>query len=121
MYEDEYARIWIENDILFLAYKDGIDLTQIVAQEVVNNRITYQQSREYAVFCDTSGIIEADFEALTYLALEGLLLIKAIAFYSKFPPNILLTKFFLETLRENIPAEIFESKNQAINFLIPYS
>ncbi|MBZ9629792.1 STAS/SEC14 domain-containing protein [Salegentibacter sp. LM13S] len=121
MYEDEYARIWIENDILFLEYQHGLELTQKVARVVVNSRITYQQNREYAIFCDTSGIIEADFEALTYLALEGLLLIKAIAFYPKFPPNILLTKFFLETLQENIPADIFETKNQAINFLIPYS
>ncbi len=121
MYEDEYTRIWIENDILFLEYKDGLDLTQKVAREVVNSRITFQKNREYAIFCDTSGIIKADFESLNYLALEGLLLIKAIAFYPKFPPNILLTKFFLETLRENIPAEIFETRNQAISFLTPYS
>jgi len=121
MFEGDYVRIWLEHNILFLEYKDDLALTQEVAREVLSNRITFQQNREYAVFCNPSGILSADPKALDYLAKEGTILIRAIAFYAPTPIPHLLTEFFLEAHKKNVPAEMFKYKNQAIKYLTPYS
>lgn len=121
MFEGEHVSIWIERNILFLKYRDSLVLTPKVAQEIVRSRLIIQHNQEYAVLCDTSGIFCAHLEALNYLSQDGLQLIKVVAYYADSPLNVLLTQFFLETHRKNIPAEIFNHKHQAINFLLKHS
>jgi hypothetical protein len=121
MLEGDYIKMWIEYHILFLEYRDGLVLDQEIAREILNSRLVFQQDREYPVFCDTSGILSAEPEALEILAAEGVLLIRAIAFYTKSPLDNLLTEYFIKTYRKHIPAEVFNHKHQAIQFLKPYS
>ncbi|MDT0644522.1 STAS/SEC14 domain-containing protein [Zunongwangia sp. F363] len=121
MFEGEYANISIEDNILFLEYSPRLVLTYHVAKEVLSNRLAFQQNKAYPVFCNTSGIISAETNALDYLSHEGTLLIMAIAFYVNAPLNNLLTEFFLETHSRKIPAGIFKYRNQALKFLRPYT
>lgn len=117
MFEDEYAKIWIEDTILYIEYSPHLVLTKQIAMEVLRRRLIFQKNIEYAVFCDPSGIVSAETEALDFLSREGNLLIKAIAFYTPSPLTNLLTEFFLETHRRKVPARIFRHKIQALKFL----
>ncbi|GHA32865.1 hypothetical protein GCM10007103_12890 [Salinimicrobium marinum] len=121
MFEGEYAKLWIEDTILFIEYRSHLVLTKQTAMEVLRSRLAFQRNQEYAVFCDPSGIVSADTDALDYLSREGTLLIKAVAFYTPSPLNILLTEFFLETHRRRLPAGIFKHKIQALKFLKSHS
>ncbi len=121
MFEGEYVRIWIKDSILFVEYRPHLVLTKQIAMEILSTRLAFQKNREYAVFCDPSGIVSAETEALDYLSREGTLFIKAIAFYTPSPLDHLLTEFFLETHRRKIPTRIFGYKIQALKFLKSHS
>lgn len=121
MYEGKYTRIWTENNILFLEYRPNLILDLNSVQHVLAERLVFQQNKEYAVFCDPTGIISADNNAMDFLSQEGCLLIKAIAFYVQSPLPVLLTEYYIKTHIQKVPAEIFKNKFQAINYLLPYS
>ncbi len=99
-----------------MEYKDNLILTKEVARKILNTRLIFQKNKEYPVFCDTSGILEVEPEALEYFAIEGTLLISAVAFYTQSPLNNRLTEYFLRTYSKHIPAEIFNHKHKAIQF-----
>ena len=118
--ESKYINIWVKDSILFLEYKEELHLNLKKAGEVLKSRLIFQQDKEYPVFCDTSGIRNAEPDALEFLAEEGLLLIRAVAFYTKSPLENLLTEYFNRTYRMQVPAKVFNHKHQAILFLKSY-
>ncbi len=120
MKEGEYINMWLTDGILFLEYRDELDLNLGKAREILKSRLIFQQDKDYPVFCDTSGIRSADPEALEFLAEEGVLLIRAVAFYTKWPLENLLTEYFIRTYGKQVPAKVFNHKHQAILFLNPY-
>ncbi len=121
--EEEYINMSIENGILFLEYKEDLDLNLEKARQILKTRLVFQQDKEYPIFCNTSGIRNAEPDALEFLAKEGNLLIKALAFYTKSPLDNLLTEYFIRTYRKekDIPAKVFNHTHKAIQFLKPYT
>lgn len=117
MDDGSYTQIRIEDGIVFLAYRSHLLLNLKVAQKVVADRLIYQKNKAYPVFCDVSGILQSDIEALDYLASEGALLIEELVIFSKNPSTLLLSKFFVETHKLPMPTAVFENKFQALNFL----
>ncbi|WBL22329.1 DUF7793 family protein [Zunongwangia sp. HRR-M8] len=120
MFEAEYINMELTDGILFLEYRDELDLNLEKAREILKSRLIFQQDSEYPVFCDTSGIRSAEPEALEFLADEGVLLIRAVAFYTKHPLDNLLTEYFVRTYGKKVPAKVFNHNHQAILFLKPY-
>lgn len=117
MFENRYARIWIKDNILFLEYKPNLILNLKEAKRVVSDRMGLQKNKAFPVLCDPSGILKSNIETLEYLSREGSLLIKALAFLTKNPRSFLLSKFYVETHKQEIPTAVFENKFQALNFL----
>ena len=120
MYCSSCTRIRIEDDILFLEYRARLTLNIKVAKKVVAERLIYQKNRRFPVFCDSSGIISADVEALDYFASEGTIFIEGLAIFSENPRAFLLSKFYVETHKQEIPTAVFENRFQALNFLNRY-
>ena len=120
-FEGKYVRIWREDTILFVEYRPELVLTKPIAMEVLRNRLSFQKDQEYVIYCDSSGIIGADTEALDYLSRQGTLLIKAIAFYTTNPLDNLLTEFYLKTHKRMVPTKVFRHKFQALKFLKSYN
>jgi hypothetical protein len=118
--EGEYVNMWKEDGILFVEYGDNLGLNQDIASEVIKNRLVFQQNKEYPVFCDTSGVNDTNLQALEKFATEGVLLVSAIAFYTKTPLDYYLTEYFIKTYKIKISAKIFKHKFEALQFLKPY-
>lgn len=121
MFEGKYGRYCIVDGILFVEYKADLIFTLKVARRIVQERIGFQHNKEYPVFCKLSGMIDSQSEARHYLAQEGAVFVKALAFHVTSPVATRLTEFYIQTLDHQIPTQSFNDRNQAIQFLKPYS
>lgn len=80
LYENDYARIWIANGILFFIFKSADDLDIQAAREVVELRLKIQANIAYPLLCDVTQLSGAQKEARDYFATEGSAMIKGLAY-----------------------------------------
>lgn len=115
--ENNFAELWIENDILFFIYKEKSTIDLKAAIKIVEDRLNLHQGRELPILCDIRGIIEINKAARDYLAIEGSLLIKEVALVVSPPISQLISKFYLKTSNPPIKTEVFLNKDDAIKYL----
>lgn len=118
--ENEYARLWIQNRILFFEYKSGVQITLEVARKVVADRVALQNGRAFPILCDISGVLGSEKAARDYLSLSGSVLTRAISFLVAPTVPLAILRFYLEKNKPPIPTAHFSDKAQAIKFLEPY-
>ncbi|MAZ26679.1 MAG: hypothetical protein CL868_06330 [Cytophagaceae bacterium] len=118
--ENKYAEFWIEAEILFCIYKSGTHLDLDAAKIVVKDRLMAQLDIAYPVYCDIRGIQNSEKEARDYLAREGSVLARAIAYHVHPPVSEGMLNFYLRRSRPTVPTQSFTSKEQALSFLAPY-
>jgi hypothetical protein len=116
-YENENARFWIEDGILFFEYKANTAIDLQVAMRVVADRIAFQNERDLPVFCDTRGIVSIDKAARDYLAKSGSMLAKAVALMVSENVSITMSTFYLEISRPSVPTRIFTIEQEALDYL----
>lgn len=95
--ENEYAKFWIEKDILHFIYKDGISIDQAVAIKVVKDRLLLQQGKPFLTLCDMRGVKSINKSARNYLALEGSTLLKVVALLVNNPLTFAISGFYIKT------------------------
>ncbi|GAA3648782.1 DUF7793 family protein [Flavivirga jejuensis] len=115
--ENEYAKFWIEKDILFFVYKNGISIDQSVATKIVEDRLSLQQGKAFLIFCDMRGIKSINKSARNYLAIEGSVLIKAVALLVNNPLTSAISGFYIKTSDPAIKTQVFTKKEDALEFL----
>lgn len=115
--ENDIAEFWVENGILYFIYKPNTILKLKTAEKVVKDRLQFQNDKEYPVLCDTRGIIDAEKAARDFLAKEGSLQAKAVAFLVNPPLTEAMAQFYIRTSKPVIPTRIFTKKKEAITFL----
>lgn len=118
--ENSFAEFWMDQGILFCIYKSMDSLTEEAAKQTVADRLKVQRETPYPVFCDIQNIKKSDIHARHYLAVEGAILTKAVAFLVNPSPTRDLVDFYLYTRKPKVPTEVFEDKTNAIEFLKPY-
>lgn len=116
-YENQNARFWIEDGILFFEYKPRTAINLEVAMRVVADRIAFQNERHFPVFCDTRGIASIDKAARDYLAKSGSMLAKAVALIGSENVSITMSTFYLEISRPSVPTRIFTIREEALDYL----
>ena len=116
-YENQSARFWIENGILFFEYKPNTAIDLQVAIQVVADRIAFQNERLLPVFCDTRGIISIDKAARDYLAKSGSLLAKAVALLGTENVSMTMSTFYLEISKPSVPTRVFSIEQEALDYL----
>ncbi|PHS51026.1 MAG: hypothetical protein COB01_11460 [Lutibacter sp.] len=119
--KNEYAELWIENDILFFIYKNGVVIDQSVAMKVVEDRLLLQQGKAFLIFCDMTGVKSIDKAARNYLAKEGSVLINAVALLVNDPLTIVLSGFYIKTSKPPIMTQVFTEEEAALAFLNTYN
>lgn len=107
----------LKSGILFFKYKDHIRIGLKQAVEVVNTRLKLQEGIAYPILCDISGVREVDKDARNYLATEGSLFSKAIAFITDKPVSAQISKMFITNYTPPIPIRICQNKEEALDFL----
>jgi hypothetical protein len=63
---------------------------------------------------------EVNKPARDYLALEGSILLKAVAFIIEHPMSEVLSKFYLRTTKPPVPIQSFQDLKEAEKFLANY-
>jgi hypothetical protein len=120
-FENDFAEFWMEENVLFFIYKQGITMNLEAAKRVVSDRLSIQKGVSFPVFCDMRGIKDSDKPARDYLAKEGSALVKAVAVLTDSPVTRIMANFYLTISRPLIPTKMFTDKTQAFEFLKSYS
>lgn len=115
--ENNFAKFWISDGILFFVYKPHTIIDLKAAEKIVADRLQLQEEKAYPVFCDTRGIKDANKEARDYLAKEGSTLTIAVGFLVDFPVNKAIAQFYVKTNKPLVPTEVFTNKDEAMDFL----
>lgn len=119
-YQNDFVELWVENDILYCIYKPISSITLIDAKTILSDRVKVQKELAYPVLCDIRNLKSVVFEARHYLAVEGSLLTKAIAYLSSPLLSEELVKFYIHTNKPQVPTKVFREKLKALEFLKEY-
>lgn len=118
--ENEFASFRLENGILHIVYKENVNLFLGDAMKVVAQRLTFQQGKAYPILCNIRGLREISKEARGYFAVEGTLLINALAFVSKTPLSTIFTKIYINDISP-FRIKMFTDETSALEFLHPFA
>jgi hypothetical protein len=116
--ENEYLKMWIEDNILFGVYKLNTNIDLAAAQKCVSDRISISHGKNYPVLVDIRNIKSINKAARDYFASkEGLQYIEASAILVDSYLSKLLSHIFLTFSTPPIPTKMFTGKEQALVWL----
>lgn len=118
--ENNYAFYKLDGRILYIRYHIGIVITLNAAVKIVADRIRLQDGVSYPALCDIRGVREVHKPARDYLALEGSVLLKAVAFIVENPMSEVLSMFYLKTTKPPVPTQSFQNQKDAERFLAEF-
>ncbi|MCK8141445.1 hypothetical protein MW871_06015 [Flavobacterium sp. I-SCBP12n] len=120
IFENEFARFWIDGSILFFIYKDNVSINLAAAECIVANRIQFQNNIAYPVFCDARGIVSMDKPARDYLAQSGSFLTLAVGLLVNEQVSVMVSYFYLKINKPIVPTRLFTDQLAAIVFVTNY-
>jgi hypothetical protein len=115
--ENRYMEIYLENNILYSAFKQGTEMDINVAKFCVTERIKFSNNTSYRMLIEIRGLKSVTKEAREYMAEEGAALVLAAAFIISSPLSKLLGNIFLAINRPKIPSKLFTDRSEAIKWL----
>ena len=119
-YENQYTRFWIADGILFFVYKENVCIDRAAAQQIVSDRIHFQNEKSYPILCDIRTISCADKLGRDYLAQSGSVFTKAVALLTNQQVSLTISSFYLEISKPAVPTQVFIVQQEAIAFLQNY-
>lgn len=119
-YKNDFARAWIEDKILCCEIKPNVYLNYHGARAVNHLRHHLQEGRNYPVFCDIRGIIEADEVARNFISIFGFTLVKAVSFLVT-PGQVSNMKAYLKIYNIQATKFVAVDKEEAFKELAPYT
>jgi hypothetical protein len=117
LYENDFARFWITDGILFFKYKPNTTIDIKVAKCVVTDRIRFQNERPYPILCDIRGIIVTEKAGRDYVAQAGSILTKAVGLIVHEKVLMTISTFYLEISKPSVPTRIFTREEDALVYL----
>lgn len=120
LFENEYAKFWIKDQILYFEYKPDLVIDLAAAQRIVADRIKFQNEVAYPIFCDIRGVVNFDKAARDYLAQSGSALTKAVGFLVHQKVTQSIATFYVNINKPTVPTQLFEDKTIALAFLSNY-
>lgn len=117
LYENDFARFWIADGILFFKYKPNTTIDIKVAQCVVTDRIHLQKERSYPILCDIRGIVATEKSGRDYLAQSGSILTQAVGLIVHEKVLLTISTFYLQISKPSVPTQIFSKEDDALVYL----
>ena len=117
---NKYAEVMIENNILYFQYKPLENLSLSIAKECLKLRLSVQKHWAYPILCDLRKVVQADKQAMDYLAKEGSLQTTAVALLVSYPHTFVTAGFYITTSKPPTPTQTFQDVNSAKVFLSNY-
>ena len=118
--ETDFAVMQLREDILFFRYKHIPQFDLSVAKHLVADRLRLQREQAYPVLCDMRQYNRPDLEARRYLAVQGSVLTRAVAYL--IPPDTRnhVIYFFINVDQPVGDTNIFTQEAEAIRYLKKY-
>lgn len=118
-FENNYVKIWIEDDILYSNYQKNIIIDLDIAKKIIEDRVKFTKGKNYPILIDFTNMHSVTKEAREYMnspegGLKGLL---GGAFLSNSLVTTLFVNLYLKINQPTIPAKFFTKKEDAINWL----
>ncbi|HKO76838.1 MAG TPA: hypothetical protein VJU52_06450 [Flavobacterium sp.] len=117
LYENDFARFWTTDGILFFEYKPNTIIDLKVAQCVVTDRIHFQNERSYPILCDIRGIVATEKAGRDYLAQSGSILTQAVGLIVHEKVLLTISTFYVEISKPSVPTQIFTKEEDALVYL----
>src|SRR5690606_35149037 len=114
--EHDLASFRIEKGILHINYKENVTIFLRDAMEVVAQRLVFQEGKAYPILCHIKGVVNIGKDARKYLAMEGSILIRALALVSNTPLSDILSKVYMKA-NPAIQIKMFTEEIKALEFL----
>lgn len=118
--ENKFALYTLNGGLLHIRYYKDIVINHEAAIRIVADRLKLQNGISYPALCDIRGVEEVDKPGRDYLAREGSILLKAVAFIVGDPMSDILSYFYLRTTKPSIPTKAFQEMEDAKLFLEKY-
>jgi hypothetical protein len=118
--ENDCASFRLENGILHIVFKENVSLLLRDAIKIVAQRLLLQQGKTYPILCNIRGLRDISRNARGYFAVEGTLLVSALALVSKSPLSSMFTKLYINDVPP-IRIKMFTDESSAMEFLHPYA
>lgn len=118
--ENKFALYTLNGGLLHIRYYKDIVINHEAAIRIVADRLKLQNGISYPALCDIRGVEEVDKPGRDYLAREGSILLKAVAFIVGDPMSDILSYFYLRTTKPSIPTKAFQEMEEAKLFLEKY-
>ena len=115
--ENEYVTFHIQEDILHVVYKSNIAIDLPIAIQIVEDRLAVQEGLPYKVLCDIRGVSQINKAARDYFAIEGSVLVKAMAFLVEPTVTKALSEFYLQINSPPVPSKSFTELEAAKLYL----
>ena len=116
-YENNFARFWITDGILFFEYKPDTTIDLMVAECVVTDRIQFQNEKTYPILCDIRGVVATEKAGRDYLAQAGSILTLAVALIVHEKVSLIISTFYVEISKPSVPTQIFTKEDEALAYL----
>lgn len=118
-FENDYVKIWIEDDILYSNYQKNIIIDLDIAKKIIEDRVKFTKGKNYPILIDFTNLHSVTKEARDYMndpqgGLKGL---SAGAFLSNSLVTTLFVNLYLTINKPTIPAKFFTKKTEAVNWL----
>lgn len=115
--KNTYAEIYIEDGILYFKYLPFEYFDIEAAKIIVSERLKLQKEVPFPVLCDIRQLTLPDIQARRYLAVEGSILTKAVAYWTDPIGKEYLSRFFISVYQPPIPTAVFTTKDDAMDYL----
>ena len=102
---------------MHITYRNNVYIDLNAAMQIVKDRILVHDGKSLPVLCDTRSIQYITKPARDYLAIEGSILISAVAFVTEPSVSELVAKFYLRSSKPTVPTQIFTYIHEALIFL----
>ena len=119
--ETKSAKLWIENDVLFIKCVPNTIITHKVATHIMSERIKITKGNFYPVFMDIRNVKYITMDARNYMKqIEGLQFVSAYAFLLDSHVHNILINYFLTFKPIALPTKPVSKKEQALSWLENY-
>jgi len=112
VFENNFVKLWIEDDILWGEYKEVI-IGLEDAKKIVSDRIIFQQGKLYPAIADIRKIKYVNKDANEYLSKEGNALLLCGAIIVGSHVSEILGNFYLRINNPILPTRLFRTKEKA--------
>jgi hypothetical protein len=115
--EDENYKLWIDNGILFSAFKKPIDMTLEDAKSAIELRHRISNNQHQYWCMDIRNLKESTDEAKKYIDENGEEFLFACAMIVNSHLMKFMVKVFNRMKKRKIPVEVFSSEKDAVKWL----